>query len=794
MKFLLKFLLPLATILGALTYALIPLVDLLTTKWFVRDLDIRSRLILNALKDDIGQLLQDNRPESRQRIVSLLRKTTQDERLMALAICLPNEQMYLKTELFPDVISCGDIRNTEPHTGALKKLPGGDVHIAFGYIENMPLSHAEIEGNSLGTSQSGGPVLGKLILLHDMSYALRRSDDTKTYLFTIFLAIGLLISAITVLVARWSMSTWIRSVRELVGGIRLDGIDRPNRDLNREFMPILADLKGLVRDLETSAREKDESQITWDAKNLKTILTQELSGEDVIVVSNRQPYIHYRKGDDIRVQSPASGLVTALEPILKACSGVWIAHGNGTADRDVVDKHDRVKVPPINPQYEIHRVWLNSAEERGYYYGFSNEGLWPLCHIAHTRPIFRTGDWEQYLRVNKKFTEAIIKDSKTEDPVVLVQDYHFALVPKMIREKLPKATILTFWHIPWPNPESFGICPWREEILDGLLGSSIVGFHTQFHCNNFIESVDRFLESRIDKETDSISFRGKVTEVRPYPISIEWPPERLGSIPNIEECRRAIQIENNLSEPIRIGVGIDRLDYTKGIIERFRAVERLLEMCPDWIGKFSFIQIAAPSRSSIEAYQHFDSDVRTAAMQINTKFGNAAYLPIILKIVHHEPNDVFMHLRAADICVVSSLHDGMNLVAKEFVAARSDERGVLILSMFAGASRELAAALIVNPYDADQTAAALNEALLMSQAEQQERMRALRAIVREYNVYRWAGRMLLDASRVRRRNRFAKRVRSMNANNEKHFPNTDFVGPVSIHDIPEFAKLRINRL
>lgn len=763
MKFLLRFLLPLGLILGGLGYAMLPLVDHLTTKWFVRDLDIRSRLILNALQEDLAPLLEEDRPETRRKALTIMKKTTQDERLLALAVCSPTEKLLLKTDLFPEAINCAEVRNGKPYAGIIKQLESGDVHMAFGYIE-QPSGNIESK-DKIATSDKENPpppILGKLVLLHDMSYAARRSNDTKIYLFGVFLAIALLISSITVLVARWSMAHWVRSVRDLVGGIRTKGINSRHGLENREFMPILKDLKGLVRDLEASAREKDESRVIWDAKSLKTILTEELSGDEVIIVSNRQPYIHNYKGESIEVQSPASGLVTALEPILKACSGVWIAHGSGSADRAVVDKHDRIKVPPLKPQYEIHRVWLSEAEERGYYYGFANEGLWPLCHIAHTRPIFRHADWKQYVAVNTKFANAIVQDSKSDNPVVLVQDYHFALVPKLLREKLPKATIITFWHIPWPNPESFGICPWREEILDGLLGSSILGFHTQFHCNNFIESVDRFLESRIDRETNAISYQGKTTEIRPYPISIEWPPERLSSVPDAAQCRKDIRQENNLPQDLLIGIGIDRLDYTKGIIERFRAVERLLELFPQWIGRFSFIQLAAPSRSSIEAYQQFDKEVRGVAEQINLRFGSEGYAPIVLKIVHHEPHDVFRYFRASNLCVVSSLHDGMNLVAKEFVASRSDERGVLILSMFAGASRELAESLIVNPYDADETAKALHTALSMSQSEQQERMRALRAIVKEYNVYRWAGRMLLDAARVRRRNRFNKKVRKIN--------------------------------
>ena len=460
-----------------------------------------------------------------------------------------------------------------------------------------------------------------------------------------------------------------------------------------------------------------------------------------------------RNGDRIEITRPASGLVTALEPVMRACSGTWIAHGSGSADRDVVDKHDRVRVPPEKPSYSIRRVWLSKEEEAGYYFGFSNEGLWPLCHIAHTRPTFRAQDWEHYRAVNQRFAEAVVREARTEDPIVLVQDYHFALLPRMIRERLPNATIISFWHIPWPNPETFGICPWREEILAGMLGSSILGFHTQYHCNNFFDTVDRYLEARVDRDTYSVSLGGSMTEVRRYPISIEWPPAALASVAPVAECRATLRRELGLPASIKLGIGVDRLDYTKGILERFRAVERLLEIEPRRIGRFAFVQIAAPSRSSIEEYQDFEARVRGAAARINARFGDGSYQPIILRIEHHGAESVYAHYRASDLCFVSSLHDGMNLVAKEYIAARDDEEGVLILSQFTGAARELAEALIVNPYDVEQCAAALRIALDMPVAEQRARMASMRTLVQDLNVYRWAGRMLIDAGRMRHRQR-----------------------------------------
>jgi trehalose 6-phosphate synthase len=381
-----------------------------------------------------------------------------------------------------------------------------------------------------------------------------------------------------------------------------------------------------------------------------------------------------------------------------------------------------------------------------------------LCHTAHARPAFREDDFEQYRRVNQRFADAVCEEVDREDPIVLVQDYHFALAPRLIRERLPRATILSFWHIPWPNAERFGICPRREELLEGMLGSSIVGFHVQAHCNNFLETVDRYLEARLDRESTAVVHHGETTIVRPYPISIEWPNHWADEAPPPARCREEVLRELGLRPDALLGVGIDRLDYTKGIEERLLAVEQLLLRYPRFRGRFTFVQLAAPSRTAIDLYRSLNERVAAVAARINARFGNETYQPVILQRQHHEPPRVFRYLRAADVCYVSSLHDGMNLVAKEFVAARDDERGVLVLSQFTGAARELTEALIVNPYDLREAGAALATALSMSPAEQGERMRALRSMVREFNVWRWAGRMLADAARLRRRDRLSQRL------------------------------------
>jgi trehalose 6-phosphate synthase len=458
------------------------------------------------------------------------------------------------------------------------------------------------------------------------------------------------------------------------------------------------------------------------------------------------------------VLHPASGLVTALEPVMRACSGTWIAHGSGSADRATVDRRDRVRVPPGEESYLIRRVWLSPEEETGYYYGFSNEGLWPLCHIAHARPVFRAEDWQHYQAVNQKFADALCTEVDSDDPIVLVQDYHFALVPRLIRERLPAATIIMFWHIPWPNSELFGICPWRDELLEGMLGASILGFHTQFHCNNFVDSVERFLETRIDREQQAVVQHGRSTRVRPYPISIDWPNRWSRKAPPVSDCRSSVFEELGLTSDALLGVGVDRLDYTKGVAERLLAVERLLERFPAFRGRFTFVQLAAPSRTVIERYRELNENVEVVAARINERFAKGHYRPVILLRAHHEPPTVFRFYRAADVCYVSSLHDGMNLVAKEFVAAREDERGVLVLSQFTGAARELTEALVVNPYDLDEASSALATALTMSPDEQRDRIRSMRAFIAEFNVYRWAGRMLVDAARLRSRDRLTGRL------------------------------------
>jgi trehalose 6-phosphate synthase len=722
-------------VLTVLAWVATALVHRTARTWFERDVSTRARLAVSAAGDALATHLRSG---DRRRAAVVLQEIARDDRIIAAAACGDGMRTVARTGAIVPALSCEGFRarfpDGVPEGGAeiVESAEGGPVHLSL-----LPI--ADEQGRA-----------GHAILVHDLSFVARRETSLRHFTLGVFAVVALLASALTVAVRRWSWQSWTEELRRL---LPLPPVGAGPR--RRRFQPLMSEVRQLAAEL--AAERSGPGR--WSPERLRRTLTDALRGERVVILANREPYVHDRGPDGtIRVLHPASGLVTALEPVMRACGGVWVAHGSGSADRDVVDRDDRVRVPPGEESYSIRRVWLKEDEERGYYYGFANEGLWPLCHIAHTRPVFRAEDFRHYERANRRFADAVCDEVVGPDPIVLVQDYHFALVPRMIRERLPRATVITFWHIPWPNAERFGICPWATELLDGMLGSSIVGFHTQLQCNNFIEAVDRHIEARIDRERHSAVFSGRETLVRAYPISIEWPSRWAAESPPVEQCRREVRAELGIAPDALLGVGVDRLDYTKGIEERLLAVERLLERFPHLRGRFTFAQLAAPSRSLIPEYRQLGERVEGLAKRIDERFAAGAWRPIVLLRAHHEPPAIFRYLRAADVCYVSSLHDGMNLVAKEFVAARDDESGVLVLSRFTGAARELTEALLVNPYDLEESSAALAAALAMPASEQAERMRAMRSLVTHMNVYRWAGRMLADAARLRQRDRLSTRL------------------------------------
>jgi trehalose-6-phosphate synthase len=603
-------------------------------------------------------------------------------------------------------------------------------------------------------------IVGGLALVHDAGYIHAQSLHTWREAFLGVLVQVFVIAFITVLIVRWSITGPIARAAQWMRALRMGRVTSRHQMPDLElFKPLASEVVTLAQSLtqarnaaENEARLRESGENLWTAERLGVQVRSRLNGGRLFVVSNREPYMHQRNGKSIDAIVPPSGLVTGLEPVLNACDGTWIAHGSGDADREMVDTHDHLRVPPDDPRYTLRRVWLSKEEEEGYYYGFANEGLWPLCHIAHTRPIFRAADWQHYQEVTRKFAAAVIEEiGDTPNPVVLVQDYHFALLPKLIKQKKPNARVAIFWHIPWPNPEAFGICPWQRQLVEGLLGADLIGFHIQSHCNNFLQTVDRTLESRVDWEHFSILRQSHRTLVRPFPISVALAEE---------EPRDSEQYRNDYTdrsallrglgvETAFVGVGVDRVDYTKGILERFHAIERFLEKYPKYRDQFTFIQIGAPSRTHIKRYHDLLAELEAEAERINWRFQSGKSKPILFLKRQHSHAEIEPYYRAADFCLVTSLHDGMNLVAKEFLAARTDERGVLILSQFTGAAGELRDALLVNPYDIDQTAEAIRAAIEMDPEEKQMRVSRMRRTIREHNIYRWAGNLITELCELR---------------------------------------------
>ncbi len=606
-------------------------------------------------------------------------------------------------------------------------------------------------------------IVGGLAIVHDVSYIRSQSLQVWRESFVRVLVQVFLIVLITLLIVRWSITgpiaraaLWMRALRTGKISFRHAPPDLAAfRPLAREFATLAESLTNARSAAENEARLRDTAQSLWTADRLAVQLRTRLNDRHLFVVSNREPYMHQRNGKNIEVIVPPSGLVTALGPVLDACDGTWIAHGSGNADAEVIDAHDRIRVPPDDPRYTLRRVWLTKEEEEGYYYGFANEGLWPLCHIAHTRPLFRADDWQAYQDVNRKFTEAVLQEiADVEKPVVLVQDYHFALMPRLIKEKRPDARVAIFWHIPWPNPEAFGICPWQKQLVDGLLGADLIGFHIQSHCNNFLHTVDRVVESRVDWEHFSVLRKEHRTLVHPFPISVALTADDVDDATNAANASKAHSDRSSLLrslgvEAMYMGVGVDRVDYTKGILERFLAIERFLEKYPSYQGKFTFVQIGAPSRTHIKRYHDLLAEVEAETERINWRFQSGNWKPIVFLKRQHSHEEILPFYQAADLCLVTSLHDGMNLVAKEFLASRHDERGVLILSQFTGAARELRDALLVNPYDIDQTADAIRAALEMAPEDKQLRVHRMRQLIKERNIYRWAGDLITELCDVR---------------------------------------------
>ncbi|MBU0568743.1 trehalose-6-phosphate synthase, partial [bacterium] len=475
----------------------------------------------------------------------------------------------------------------------------------------------------------------------------------------------------------------------------------------------------------------------WTRETLHKAVEEGLKDHIFIAVSNRQPYIHQYKKGKIVLMRPASGLTTAISPVMKACGGVWVVHGSGDADHEMVDEKDHFMAPPPpdESKYLLRRVWMSKEEEDGYYYGFANETLWPLSHIVYKQPTFDFSDWRYYKLINERFAKAVLSEIKGKKAFILIQDYHFALLPGLIKRKRPDVLIAHFWHIPWPNSEVFGICPYKHEVLEGLLANDLLGFHVRYHCDNFFSSVEQELECRVDRERSSVWYQGKETLVKPFPISVDYESiDKTIKATRPESSRKLVR--NHISVlPEILCFGADRIDYTKGIPERLRAIDRFLEKHPEYKERFTYLGIGSPSRVHIEAYRDLADQISDLVEEINWKHKSGSWVPIVYVDEHTDKRTLLSYYRIADLCLVSSLHDGMNLVAKEFVAASRSKEAMLILSQWTGAARELTDSILVNPYDTEGFADAIYEAISMPAKEKRDRMRRMKQIVRENNIY-----------------------------------------------------------
>lgn len=622
----------------------------------------------------------------------------------------------------------------------------------FGIIRNYT-----VYSYAIPLLDNKGNLLGIVEILYDSTFIVSRINEIKKHIAIAFVISSLLIIFISYFIQKrifiepvGRIAKWFKEFQK--GEILENNTIKEEGELGnlaKEIEQIALKLKVAKKNFTEEARKRINKDELWTEEKLRDLVHAKLGENSLFIVSNREPYMHVsdEKNKKIKCIRPASGVVSAIDPIMRACNGIWIAHGSGNADKKFVNSKDKLGVPPDNKQYILKRVWLTKEEEEGYYYGFSNEGLWPLCHITHTRPLFREQDWEIYKNVNEKFAESIIEELPTQSPFIFIHDYHFTLLPKIIKEKRPDAKIAIFWHIPWPHPEVFSICPYRREILDGMLGCDIMGFHIQNHCNNFLDTVNKMLEARTDMEKFSVVRNNKETLVRAFPISVDTNVSQSiieANPKQIEDIYNELELKGKT-----IVLSVERIDYTKGIIERIHAIDKFFEKYPKYKNQVVFIQIAAPSRTHIKRYHDLTSEIEEVIEKTNWKYNNFNWKPIIYLKDHFSYEDIVFYYVIADICIVSSLHDGMNLVAKEYIAAKNGTEGALILSCFTGASRELTDAIEINPYFTGEFADKIKDAIEMPPKEKKQRMENMLKIINENNIYKWAGNIITELTSLK---------------------------------------------
>jgi alpha,alpha-trehalose-phosphate synthase [UDP-forming] len=702
------------------------------------DLQYRSTLLADNIKTSVEPIVVS---KSNEQLQTYIEQYSENERVNGLIIYDNKDTILAKTAtMSADFVKAQSVAQAAMDENRVN----GELYITEGrrqYLFAVPLRDQE-------------RVVGSLLIVQNAAYIDSDLQEIWQRNLIRLLIQSILLSIAIVFILNWLVYRPLQNLLKVIRSAREGDVLNKEQYLRGHsfFKPILREVLSLHQSLtETKLKASKQAKLLfekydapWTVERLKEFTKNIIKGRTIIIVSNREPYIHKRQGNKIIYMEPASGMVTALEALMRACGGMWVAHGSGDADKEVVDSADKIAVPPGDPKYTLKRVWLTPEEEKGHYYGFSNEGLWPLCHTVHTRPIFRKEDWEMYQQVNGKFAETILSEIKNiKNPIIFIQDFHLACLPKIIKHSRPDAVIGIFWHVPWPSSESFRICPWRKELLEGMLGADLIAFHTQQHCNNFIETVGRELEALVDLEQFTIQKEGHISYVKPVPISVPFEGMSNLAVDEIAWQNERAELLKKLGIKTKfIGVGVDRMDYTKGIIERMKAIEYFLQTHNSYRERFTFIQVAPPSRATIPAYKRFTEEVDEVVEKINTRFQTNGWKPIVLLKKHHSHEEVNQLYRIADIALVTSLHDGMNLVAKEFIVARDDEKGVLILSQFAGASRQLKNALIVNPYHIEQVGETIFQGLEMMPSEQMKRMKSLREEVKSYNVYRWSAELL----------------------------------------------------
>ncbi len=743
MKRLLLFIFPILIIIS-LGFGLFGTVQVrLEEEKLLDDLQRKARAVAEAMDLSVQHILSTNNLRNANYLVE---KFQNRERLQGCVIYTKDGEIFSITERFSDWKDkekpyIKEVINDKEPRSSLESFKDYSLH-----SYTFPIV------NDAGTS------LGAVEIIHDTSYVFLRLSEIWRSISVTLIGCVILIFLISLFLQKRIFILPIQQLTLWFKHFQKGEIDdnHPIKDkdvfgeLASEVEQVALSLRVARQSVSRQAQVRIEKEDIWTETKLRDLIHAKLGDNSFFVVSNREPFMHVI--DEVTGKAkclrPASGVVTAIDPILRSCGGTWIAHGSGNADRKFVNSKNKLGVPPEDPRYILKRIWLTKEEEEGYYYGFSNEGLWPLCHITHTRPIFREKDWNIYQKVNEKFVETILEEFPAKDPFVFIQDYHFTTLPKMIKAKRPQAKVALFWHIPWPNPEVFSICPYQKEILEGMLSCDLIGFHVQFHCNNFLDTANRFLEARVDTEKFSVVRGNQETLIRAFPISVN--PQIYENYDGVAaNVLEGLRYEYDLKDKI-VALGVDRIDYTKGLVERIMAIDRFLQKYPQYRSKFVFIQLGAPSRTHIKRYHDLMGEIDELVEKVNWKYSEENSKPIIYLKRHFSADEIIPFFLLADICMVSSLHDGMNLVAKEYIATKKDLTGALMLSCFTGASRELTDAIQINPYSTEEFAEAIKTTIEMPVEEKQRRMANMRKTIHEHNIYRWAANIINELTALRK--------------------------------------------